>query len=187
MTESDSNSSTSGSVPASESESATAPKRDPAPVLAKLRTSRRSLQLATLDADGQPHCGYAPFVFDESAGDGAFVIFTSQLSVHTRDLLATRQAGIMLIADEAESKEVFARTRASYDCRVEVIERDDDTYSNLLQALQERQGKMIGLLKTLPDFVLFRLVPESGQFVMGFGQAYELQGSALDQFDWKQF
>ena len=176
MTEQESNSST----------SASAPKRDPAPVLGRLRASRRSLQLATLDGDGRPHCGYAPFVFDESAGDGAFVIFTSQLSVHTRDLLATRQAGVMLIADEVESTEVFARTRASYDCRVEVIERDDNTYNNLLQALQERQGKMIGLLKTLSDFVLFRLVPASGQFVMGFGQAYELHGPALDQFDWRQ-
>ena len=160
--------------------------QNPAPVLAELRSSRRSVQLATLDATGQPHCGYAPFVFDQEAGDGAFVIFTSQLSMHTRDLLATRRAGVMLIADETEAEELFARTRASYDCKVEVIERDAERYESLLGTLQERQGKMIGLLKTLPDFVLFRLVPESGQFVMGFGQAYHLEGSALDQFDWRR-
>ncbi len=157
--------------------------QDPAPILDELRRSRRSVQLATLDAEGQPHCGYAPFVFDEQAGDGAFVIFTSQLSMHTRDLLATRRAGVMLIADETETSELFARTRASYDCEVWVIERDNERYEPLLQALQSRQGKMIGLLKTLPDFVLFRLVPTAGQFVMGFGQAYHLEGPALDQFD----
>ena len=157
--------------------------KDPAPVLATLRASCRSVQLATLDAEGQPHCGYAPFVFDEEAGDGALVVFTSQLSRHTRDLLETRRAGVMLIEDESASTEIFARTRVSYDCQVEVVAPDADRHASLLDALQSSHGKMIGLLKTLPDFVLFRLVPRSGQFVMGFGQAYHLTGPALDQFE----
>ena len=156
---------------------------DPAASLAELRASRQTVQLATLDQLGTPHCGYAPFVFDGVSGDGAFVIFTSRLSLHTRDLLATPRASVMLIADESESVEIFARTRASYECRVEVIDQNAPRYAELLDALQARQGKMIGLLKTLPDFVLFRLVPERGQFVMGFGKAYRLGGPALDRFE----
>lgn len=156
---------------------------DPQPVLRELRASCRSLQLATLDAEQQPHCGYAPFIIDEAADDGAFVIFTSQLSLHTRDLLATGHAGVMLIADESASPEIFARTRVSYNCIAETVPRDSGVYDNLLDQLQERHGKMIGLLRSLPDFVLFRLVPQSGQFVMGFGKAYRLGGPRLDTFE----
>lgn len=153
--------------------------RDPAEVLAALRASVRSVQLATIDADGDPHAGYTPFAFDGAA----FVVLVSQLSVHTRDLLATGRCGAMLIEDEADAAKIFARTRAMYRCRAEVVERDGPERERLLEVLHERHGKMIGLLRQLPDFVLFRLVPDSGQFVMGFGQAFRLSGEALDRFE----
>lgn len=156
---------------------------NPAPLLRELRASVQSLQLATIDEHNTPHCGYAPFVVDETAGDGAFVVFTSQLSLHTRDLMATARAGVMLIADESISNEIFARTRVSYNCVAEIIDTEHQRYVPLLDQLQQRHGKMIGLLRTLPDFVLFRLVPQSGQFVMGFGKAYRLTGPQLDEFE----
>ena len=153
--------------------------RDPADVLVELRSTVRSVQLATIDADGEPHAGYTPFAFDGPA----LVVLVSQLSVHTRDLLATRRCGAMLIEDEARAAKIFARTRAMYRCRADVVERDTGEWERLLDVLHERHGKMIGLLRQLPDFVLFRLVPESGQFVMGFGQAFRLVGDELDRFE----
>ena len=153
--------------------------RDPADVLAELRDTVASVQLATIDADGEPHAGYAPFAFDGPA----LVVLVSRLSVHTRDLLATRRCGAMLIEDEARAAKIFARTRATYRCRADAVERDTAEWERLLDALHARHGKMIDLLRRLPDFVLFRLVPESGQFVMGFGQAYRLVGDGLDRFE----
>ena len=79
------------------------------------------MQLATVDAQGLPRCSYTPFAFD---GDGALLIFVSELSAHTPDLLATPRCSAMLIADESASKEVYARLRVTWRCRTDFVERD---------------------------------------------------------------
>ena len=163
-----------------ELEKASTPKlADPVEVLAALKASVGTVQLATLGDDGFPHSGYAPFVFDGVD----VIIFVSQLALHTRDLLANGKVSVMLIDDESKAREIFARTRVSYQCEAGVVAPDDKTYEALLDALQARHGKMIGLLRQLPDFVLFRLSPNAGQFVMGFGQAYKLSGEKFDTFE----
>lgn len=147
--------------------------------LAKLKKEMQSVLLSTVGSDGSPHSGYTPFVFDGKD----IIIFVSQLSLHTRDLLDNAKVSAMLISDEQSSEQIFARTRVSYQCTAEVIKPTGEDYDSLLKAMQARQGKMIGLLRQLPDFVLFRLRASKGQFVMGFGQAYHLSGEQLDQFE----
>lgn len=137
----------------------------------------RSLQLATVDAEGRPRVSYAPFL--QLDNDACFYIFISQLSGHTRDLLNNRRTSVMLIEDETEASQLFARNRASYECSVDIIEYDQDDYDGLLDAMTERFGSIIEMLRSLPDFVLFRLRPESGRFVMGFGQAFDLGGEQM--------
>ena len=144
-----------------------------------LKNQVKSLQLATVGDDGQPHCGYTPFIRNQND----LIIFVSQLALHTRDLLANPTASAMLIADEQSSSQIFARTRVSYQCRAEVISRENEQYNSLLDQYQTRHGKMVNLLRQLPDFILFRLVPERGQFVMGFGKAYRLTGDNLNEFE----
>jgi len=151
---------------------------DPAEACQALKAEVHSIQLATVNADGEPHCGYTPFIQDNRD----LIIFVSQLSLHTRDLLATPTAAVMLIADEQSSPQVFARTRVSYQCRAEIIPPDHTQYDVLLDAFEVRHGKMVNLLRQLPDFVLFRLVPTAGMFVMGFGKAYKLAGPNLDEY-----
>ncbi len=144
----------------------------------------RSVLLCTVDEHSDPHSGYTPFIFDDAADTNHhLIIFISQLALHTRDLLANPKASAMLIADESASEQIFARTRVSYQCEAEVITRDNARYEALLDAMQLTHGKMISLLRTLPDFVLFRLKPVRGQFVMGFGQAFALKGEKLNQFE----
>jgi len=155
-------------------------KPDPATAMAELRQSARTVQLATVDADGLPRCSYTPFAFDE---DGALLIFISDLSRHTGELLNQPRCSAMLIADEAASSEVYARLRVTWACRAEFIAREAPGWGERLARLKARQGKLVELLETLADFRLFRLVPESGLFVMGFGQAYQLHGQALDEFE----
>lgn len=137
-----------------------------------------TLQLATLGEDNEPHCGYTPYLRDGKD----LIVFISRLAVHTRDLLNNPSVGTMLIDDEQDSNNLFARCRVRYQCHAVVIEPDNDQYTPLLDKYEARQGKVVSLLRQLPDFVLFRLVPKSGMFVMGFGDAYRIEGENMDEF-----
>ena len=150
--------------------------KSPQQVLSHLLTHTQSLQLATLNAEGEPSISYAPFVQDET---GSFVIFISGLATHTHDLLRHPTAAVLLIADEQATRQIFARTRVSYSCHASVIARDAEECPTLLDALQARFGEVVGVLRGLGDFVLFRLQPRAGRFVMGFGQAFVLGGEDL--------
>ena len=150
--------------------------KSPQQVLSHLLTHTQSLQLATLNAEGEPSISYAPFVQDETGG---FVIFISGLATHTHDLLRHPTAAVLLIADEQATRQIFARTRVPYSCHASVIARDATEFPALLDALQARFGEVVGVLRGLGDFVLFRLQPQAGRFVMGFGQAFVLGGEDL--------
>jgi len=152
--------------------------KDPQAACELLKARMKTVQLATLGEDAEPHCGYTPFVFDGPD----LIVFISQLAVHTRDLLANPHVGVMLIDDEQDSKNLFARCRVRYQCKANVIKPDDPAYTPLLDKYHERQGKVVSLIRQLPDFVLFRLQPKSGVFVVGFGEAYRIEGEKMDTF-----
>ena len=152
----------------------------PAKVCASLIEDMRSLQLSTVGVDGVPQCGYTPYLH---RAPGSFYIFVSQLAAHTRNLLANGTVAIMIIADEQSTAQIFARTRVNYLCDAKQIQPDSPDYSLVLDDYQQRHGKMAGLLRQLPDFVLFQLQPLSGQFVMGVGKAYTLTGEDLSVFE----
>jgi putative heme iron utilization protein len=152
----------------------------PAGVCASLIEEMRSLQLSTVGADGVPHCGYTPYLY---RAPGSFYIFVSQLAAHTRNLLANKTVAIMIIADEQSTPQIFARARVNYLCDATRIAPESQDYELVLDDYQQRHGKMAGLLRQLPDFVLFQLKPVSGQFVMGFGKAYTLTGEDLSVFE----
>jgi len=144
-----------------------------------------SLQLATLGETGYPHCGYTPYLMQDDGAAGArnFYVFVSELALHTRDLLHNPKASILIIEDESKAKQVFARTRVYYECDAEEITRENKAHTELLDNYENRHGKTVTLLRQLPDFRLFKLTPRSGQFVMGFGQAYQLTGEDLKSFE----
>ncbi|MDH5700572.1 MAG: pyridoxamine 5'-phosphate oxidase family protein [Nitrospirota bacterium] len=152
----------------------------PAKVCASLIEDMRSLQLSTVGVDGVPQCGYTPYLH---RAPGSFYIFVSQLAAHTRNLLANGTVAIMIIADEQSTSQIFARTRVNYLCEAKRLAPDNPDYTLVLDDYQQRHGKMAGLLRQLPDFVLFQLQPLSGQFVMGVGKAYTLTGEDLSVFE----
>jgi len=152
--------------------------KDPATTCESLISRVNTLQMATIGEHGEPHCGYTPFLADGKD----FIIFVSQLAVHTRDLLANDKVEVMMIDDEHVSNNLFARCRVRYQCRAVVIKPEDTSYSPVLNAYEERQGKVVKLLRQLPDFVLFRLQPASGVLVLGFGDAYRIEGANMDNF-----
>ena len=143
--------------------------------LNQLHTQCQSLQLATVDASGDPDASYAPYV--QVAGN--YYIFVSQLAAHTQNLLAQKQASIMLIQAEQDAKNPFARMRYTSVCEVTDIARTEPLFNEIIESMQERFGSIIELLTSLGDFHLLQLQPTSGRLVMGFGKAVKLDAEHI--------
>lgn len=126
-----------------------------------------TVSLATLDSSGAPCCSYAPYVYAE----GRFYLFLSGLASHCRNLLARPTCEIMLIEDESQSKNLFTRRRAMIRCLVDTVDRESSDFSSIVGHFRGKFGPTIDLLVSLPDFTLFRLLPQSGTMVLGFGNA----------------
>ncbi|MCY4051625.1 MAG: pyridoxamine 5'-phosphate oxidase family protein [Gammaproteobacteria bacterium] len=136
----------------------------------ELLSSCKSLQLATVDQYGKPLASYAPFY---RTNNGDFFIFVSTLSSHTTNL-AIGTASILIIDDESKSPQIYARNRLAFHCNCVLVNPKENLYGKILDGLEQRHGDIIQTLRTLSDFHLYQLQPESGSFVIGFGQAYEI-------------
>lgn len=138
----------------------------------------RSLFLSTVNDKGQPHASYAPFVID---ADRSFYIYVSGLSAHTANLKQSGQASILLIEDEAQATQIFARCRLNYDCQVKALERGKQDWLAIADQFEARFGEIITMLKGLADFQIFQLTPQKGRFVVGFGAAYAVDDNDLSK------
>lgn len=134
--------------------------------------TRKSLVLATVNEEGMPHASTTPFVLDESRN---FYVFVSGLSEHTGHLSAEgAKASVLLLADESSTTEPFARTRATFDCDVSSLPRGTNDFEVTADNFAASFGEIIDVLRGLGDFVIFRLKPRRGRFVMGFARAYNV-------------
>lgn len=148
------------------------------PEIKEFRQARRTLQLATVDENGRPNVSYAPYVQNQ---DGYFVLI-SEIARHARNLQVNPSVSIMMIEDEGDSKQLFARKRLTFDAIASVVERDSKQWNLVIAQMKERFGEIIDSLSQLQDFVLFNLKAEQGLFVKGFGQAYQVSGDDLVDF-----
>ncbi len=137
----------------------------------ELIASQQTLLLSTASAAGVPDISYAPFVSDQA---GLFYIYVSEMACHTVNLLNNPQASALFILPESASSNLFARERAVLSCSVKEIMRDDEIYADRLQAMQDKFGEVVSVLRSLSDFHLFALRPESGRYVIGFGRAFTI-------------
>ncbi|OOE33996.1 heme utilization protein HutZ [Salinivibrio kushneri] len=140
------------------------------PEIKAFRANCRTLQLATVDAQGKPNVSYAPFAQLE---DG-FYILISEIARHARNLQQNPQVSLMMIEDESGAKQIYARQRLSFDANAELVMRDTTAWQTGISALSHRFGDIIDSLSGLADFHLFRLKPENGLYVKGFGQAFQV-------------
>lgn len=143
--------------------------------LQQLRSSRTFSHLSSLADDGSPFASYAPCLVKQ---EGVYV-FLSQLSGHCKNLLKDPRVGVLLIADESDVRNPFARQRVSYQCTATVLEPSTENFDEVLNQLQDLHGKTVELLRQLPDFILFCLQPYSGTYIEGFGKAFELSGEYM--------
>ena len=140
-----------------------------------LTASRKTLMLATLNAKQQAEISVTPFIKQGLN----FYIFISELASHTQNLKAQPELSIMLIEDEQDTANCFARKRLTYQCQAQEIPRTEANWDKLISEFEAQHGKTVSLLKTLSDFHLFELQAQCGNYVQGFGQAYSLSGEQL--------
>lgn len=137
-----------------------------------------SVILGTVSADGQPDASYAPCIVDAARN---IYIYVSGLSAHTQNLQAVPQASVLFIEDEQAAQQIFARKRLSYHCEARLIPADAPEWSQIADQFEQRFGKMVELLRSLPDFRIFQLKPTQGRFVVGFGAAFAVDATDLSQ------
>jgi heme iron utilization protein len=138
----------------------------------------QSAILSTISADGIPNASYAPFVRDD---DRNFYVYVSGLATHTQNLASNPKVSILLIEDEANTEQIFARTRLSFECTAKELERESELWTNIADRFSDRFGEIIENLRGLADFRIFQLTPYEGRFVMGFGAIYPIEGDNLDR------
>lgn len=137
---------------------------------------RRTVVIATRDENGDPFLSIAPFVVD----DGALYVYVSEVADHYRYLRDAQTVRILIHGDESASPNVFGVERASFVCSVE--QAPDDGHEAVFTAFAEHtNAKLVETLRGL-DFHLFRLTPQEGRYVVGFGKAFEVSfdGSRFD-------
>lgn len=144
----------------------------------EFRRGLTTVILGTVSAAGDPEASVAPAVLGP---DGTFLVYVSSLAAHTRNLLHNRKASVLLVEDEARTSQPMARRRLTFACSVHPLGRDTEEFAAAMPAFRQRFGAIVTQLESLPDFQLFRLSPQRGRLVLGFGQAYE-----VDPSDWSR-
>ena len=136
----------------------------------------RSAILASVDSKSQPLSSYAPVWVDN---DRRFHVYISSLAKHTSQIKRSGVASVMIIEDESDAENLFARKRLTVDCRAEVVDRGSEDWAATMNQMEERLGETVASLKGLTDFDLIRLTPSEGRLVLGFGRAYSVFGQGL--------
>jgi putative heme iron utilization protein len=89
-------------------------------------------------------------------------------------MMETAKASVMFIEDEARTRNFFARKRFTCQCRAESVGRETTEWRTAMSLFKRKFGRVFDMIRPLPDFVLFRLIPDGGLYVSGFGQAFEV-------------
>ncbi len=146
----------------------------------EFRQQQQTLMLATNSDAWLAEVSYAPFIEDEH---GHFYLLLSGLSSHSQNLhshiLQQAPVSVMLIQDEQDSRNLFARKRLSYSCKVQLLVREDPRWQDIIGRMEKKLGKTVKLLAGLGDFSLFALQPQQGSYIRGFAQAFKLQGQQI--------
>jgi putative heme iron utilization protein len=142
-----------------------------------LRNSLKTVQLATVDSQGNPESSYAPYVWIEQC----CYLYLSELARHSTNLIANPAISLLFIEDEEKARNLFARRRIILTGEVHKISRESGQFQTVMNEFKLRFGNFIDIIEPLQDFHLFQIIPQSGRFIRGFAQAFELTGPGLGQ------
>ena len=152
--------------------------------LARLIRGGRWAALATY-GDGVPLASMVAYACEP--GFAGFLLHLSRLSAHTRNLLASPSASIVISeTDTAQIRDPQTLGRVSIQGEARPLRGDLRGYPEA-KALYEKRFPASSPLFGFGDFLLFRFVPREARFVAGFARAYtvtleELKEAAAVRF-----
>lgn len=132
--------------------------------------------IISVNEDDVTDLGYAPYIFYENY----YYIFVSELSTHVKLLLKQKVGTFMIINDETNSQNIWARIRLKFSAKIEVVIRDSEDFSIICEKIRYKHGKTMNLIKQFSDFHLIKIIPSRGTFISGFGNAFNLEGQYLN-------
>ena len=132
--------------------------------------------IISVNEDDVTDLGYAPYIFYENY----YYIFVSELSTHVKLLLKQKVGTFMIINDETNSQNIWARIRLKFSAKIKVVIRDSEDFSIICEKIRYKHGKTMNLIKQFSDFHLIKIIPSRGTFISGFGNAYNLEGQYLN-------
>ena len=130
----------------------------------------------TVTNNDHPDIGYAPYIYR----DNFFYIFSSELSSHIRLLINKKVGTFMLIKDERDTKNIWARVRMKFQAKVSIISRNVPEFQEITDIISIEHGDTINIIKQFKDFHLMKIIPTQGTIITGFGSAYNLIGKRLE-------
>jgi hypothetical protein len=143
-----------------------------------LRDLLQTQQVAALGTlhQGQPFVSMVPFALLPGGTD--FIIHVSQLAAHTKDMLASPQVSLLVIAPPAP--EVIAQELARITVQGEAAPLAGGTPGHAAaKAAYLTRFPQSELMFGFSDFSLFAIVPSSIRFVGGFAQAMTISPETL--------
>jgi len=146
--------------------------------LARLIRGGRWAALATY-GDGVPLASMVAYACEP--GFAGFLLHLSRLSAHTRNLLASPSASIVISeTDTAQIRDPQTLGRVSIQGEARPIREDLKGYPEA-KALYEKRFPESSPLFGFEDFLLFRFVPREARFVAGFARAYTVNLEELKE------
>lgn len=143
-----------------------------------LRDLLRTQQVAALGTlhQGQPYVSMVPFALRPGATD--FIIHVSQLATHTKDMLASPQVSLLVIAPPAAG--VMAQELARITVQGEAVRVARGTPGHAAaKAAYLARFPQSEMMFGFADFSLFAIEPDSIRFVGGFAQATTISPATL--------
>jgi hypothetical protein len=125
---------------------------------------------------GQPNVSMVPFALRPGSTD--LIIHVSQLAAHTKDMRASPQVSLLVIAPP--TPEVIAQELARITIQGEAVQYVNGTPDHAAaKAAYLSRFPQSALMFGFSDFSLFAIVPGSIRFVGGFAQATTISPETL--------
>lgn len=131
----------------------------------------QTLVMASLTPEDEAHASTAPYV---RVGND-FYILISTVAQHGRNLLFSSRVSLLFAEDESQCVQPFARKRVTIEAVASEISRENELFTRVIDRFKAHfDPELVTSLSQMGDFHLFKLSPQSGSVVMGFGKAYRL-------------
>jgi heme iron utilization protein len=143
-----------------------------------LRDLLQTQQVAALGTlhRGQPYVSMVPFAL--LPGGAAVIIHVSQLAAHTKDMLASPQVSLLVIA--LTTPAVIAQELARITVQGKAVQLAGGTPEHAAaKAAYLTRFPQSEMMFGFSDFSLFKIVPGSIRFVGGFAQATTISPETL--------